>query len=237
MTNAEDTKREKAKKLRYKKPIVRGLNLMTIKEKLYDIQDECEEVHWFWDTDEETLINALDGNEDEAYEFKMMFSDLCGEIENMLRDMNEEWVPKCFDIFFVAAGAGNMGAFEGLAGYDSYEQDYIGINGYDIFDAEDESNKVLKRMTKDELIAASRQCFRIFQSYISLTYRYDCLKATMDISKDKNTGYLEQTKNLNNLYDIVDEKTAGFKYVWHAQKELKTLEDIFDSMPQEAWIQ
>ena len=101
MTNAEDTKREKAKKLRYKKPIARGLNLMTIKEKLYDIQDECEEVHWIWDTDEETLINALDGNEDEAYEFKMMFSDLCGEIENMLCDMNEEWVPKCFDIFFV----------------------------------------------------------------------------------------------------------------------------------------
>ena len=37
MHNAEDTKREKAKKLRYKKPIVKNLNLMTIKEKLYGI--------------------------------------------------------------------------------------------------------------------------------------------------------------------------------------------------------
>ena len=235
MTNAEDTKREKAKKLRYKKPIARGLNLMTIKGKLYDIQEECEEVHWFWDTDEETLINALDGNEDEAYEFKMMFSDLCGEIENMLCDMNEEWVPKCFDIFFVAAGAGDE--YGGLMGYDAYEQDYFRLNSYDILDAEDESSKTLKRLTKDELIAASRQCFRIFQSYISLTYRYDCLKATMDILKDKNTGYLEQTKRLNDLYDIVDEKTDGFKYLWNAQKELKILEDIFNSMPQEAWIQ
>ena len=59
----------------------------------------------------------------------------------------------------------------------------------------------------------------------------------MDILKDKNTGYLEQTKRLNDLYDIVDEKTDGFKYLWNAQKELKILEDIFNSMPQEAWIQ
>lgn len=237
MQNAEDTKREKAKKLRYKKPIVKNLNLMTIKEKLYDIQEECEEVHWFWDTDEETLLNALDGNEDEAYEFRMMFADLCGEIERMLCDLNEEWIPKCFDIFFVAAGAGNVGVYEGLAGYDGYEQDYIGLNGYDILDAGDESNKILKRMTKDELIAASRQCFRIFQSYISLTYRYDCLKATMDILKDKNTGYLEQTKRLNELYDIVDEKTHGFEYCWNAQKEWEELVKIFEAMPQEAWIQ
>lgn len=237
MHNAEDTKREKAKKLRYKKPIVKNLNLMTIEEKLYDIQEECEEVHWFWDTDEETLLNALDGNEDEAYEFRMMFADLCGEIEKMLCDLSEEWVPKCFDIFFVAAGAGNVGVYEGLAGYDGYEQDYIGLTSYDILDAEDESNKILKRLTKDELIAASRQCFQIFQSYISLTYRYDCLKATMDILKDKNTGYLEQTKRLNELYDIVDEKTHGFECCWHAQKEWEELEKIFEAMPQEAWIQ
>ena len=130
-----------------------------------------------------------------------------------------------------------MGVYEGLVGYDGYEQDYIGLNGYDIFNAEDESNKILKRMTKDELIAASRQCFRIFQSYISLTYRYDCLKATMDILKDKNTGYLEQTKRLNELYDIVDEKTSGFKYSWNAKKEWEELEDIFNNMPQDAWIQ
>ena len=155
----------------------------------------------------------------------------------MLCDLSEEWVPKCFDIFFVAAGAGNVGVYEGLAGYDGYEQDYIGLTSYDILDAEDESNKILKRLTKDELIAASRQCFRIFQSYISLTYRYDCLKATMDILKDKNTGYLEQTKRLNELYDIVDEKTHGFVCCWHAQKEWEELEKIFEAMPQEAWIQ
>lgn len=36
--NAEETKRWKAKNLRYKKPMVKELNLDTIREKLFDIQ-------------------------------------------------------------------------------------------------------------------------------------------------------------------------------------------------------
>ncbi len=83
MVDAEETKRQKAKQLRYKKPIVKDLNLWNIQEELGDIQEECENVHWYFDTDEDTLINALDGNEDEAYEFKMMFGDLCAECDQL----------------------------------------------------------------------------------------------------------------------------------------------------------
>lgn len=77
MIDAEETKRRKAMNLRYKKPIVKELNLYSIENELCDIQEACEDVHWYFDTDEDTLINALDGDEDEAYEFKMMFADLC----------------------------------------------------------------------------------------------------------------------------------------------------------------
>ena len=87
MDFAEEMKREKARKLRYRKPMVKELNLQNIKEELWNIQEECENVHWFFDTDEETLLNALDGNEDEAREFRMMFADLCAECEQMLYDM------------------------------------------------------------------------------------------------------------------------------------------------------
>ena len=45
MVNAEETRREKARQLRYRKPIVKDLNLMSIQEKLCDIQEECENVH------------------------------------------------------------------------------------------------------------------------------------------------------------------------------------------------
>lgn len=230
--DVEDTKRFKAKQLRYKKPIVKDLNLWTIQQELWDIQEECEDVHWYFDTDEETLINALDGNEDEAYEFKMMFADLCAECERMRQDLEEEWVPDCFDRFFVAVGAGeNLG---GLLGYDSYEQDYFGLSCTDAW-AEDESKKVLKRMTKDELIAAARQCFRIYQSFIALRHRYDCLKAAMDILRDQNTGYLQMVKRIEEVYEKADEESDGFKYQWC--KEVMELDRILENMPQEAWIQ
>ncbi len=225
--NAKETKQQKARQLRYKRPIVKELNLMAIKEELWDIQEECEEVHWYADTDEETLINALDGDEDEAYEFKMMFGDLCAECERMLEDLEEEWIPDCFDRFFVAIGAGDD--FGGLLGYDSYEQDYFGLSCTDAF-VEDESKKVLKKLTKDDLIVAARQCFRVYSSYIALKHRYDCLKAAIDILKDQNTGYLQMVKQIEETYEKANDE--GF----YGKADME-LDRFISMMPQEAYIQ
>ena len=230
--DAEETKRKKASQLRYKKPIVKNLNLDSIREELWDIQEECENVHWYFDTDEDTLINALDGDEDEAYEFKMMFADLCAECEWMSGDLEEEWIPDCFDRFFVAVGAG--GDFGGLLGYDTYEQDYFGLTCEEAW-AEDESKKVLKRMTKDELIEAATQCFRVYQSFIGLRHRYDCLKAAMDILRDQNTGYLQMVKQIEDVYERAEKASSGFRYLFG--KEVNELNRILENMPQEAWIQ
>lgn len=187
----------------------------------------------FFDADEDTtLINALDGDEDEAYEFKMMFADLCAECERMCEDLEEEWIPDCFDRFFVVVGAGED--FGGLLGYDSYEQDYFGLTCEESW-AEDESRKVLKRLTKDELIEASRQCFRVYQSFIALRNRYDCLKAAMDILRDQSTGYLQMVKQIEEVYERADIETAGFQYMWG--KSIVELDRILENMPQEAWIQ
>lgn len=66
ITDAEETKRVKARQLRYKKPIVKDLNLESITQDLWDIQEECEGVRWYTDSDdgEDSLINALDGDEE-----------------------------------------------------------------------------------------------------------------------------------------------------------------------------
>lgn len=229
---SEETKREKARQFRYKKPIVKNLNLENILQELWDIQEQCENVHWYIDTDEETLINALDGNEDEAYEFRMMFGDLCAECEKMIWDLKEEWVPECFDRFFVAIGAGED--FGGLLGYDSYEQDYFGLSCSVTF-VEDESKKMLKRLTKDDLIDASRQCFRIYNSFIALRHRYDCLKASLDILRDQNTGYIQMVKQIEEVYERADKESCGFLFK-HC-KEVQQLDRMSSNMPQEAWIQ
>lgn len=226
--DADRAKRMKAKKLRYKKPIVKELNLMTIEMELSDIQEACEDVRWYFDSDDDSLLNALDGDQDEEYEFKMMFGDLCAECDQLIIDLHEEWVPKCFDHFFVSIEAGED--FGGLLGYDSYEQDYFGLSCSDVW-AEDESKKVLKRLTKDELIASARQCFRVYQSFIALRYRYDCLKAAMDILRDENTAYLQMVKEIEKLYERAEKEK--FDEYGDATKKL---DSFFECLLQEAWI-
>ena len=229
MVDAEETKRFKAKQLRYKKPIAKNLNLDSLTQDLWDMQEACEDVRWYTDSDDgnDSLVNALSGDEDEAYEFKMAFADLCAECERMIEDIQEEWVPECFDIFFVAAGA------DDLLGWDSYERDYYGISQYESGLAENDSRDRLKRMTKDELIDASRQCFKIYQAYIGLRNRYDSLKAAIDILRDQNTGVLQAVKEIEKLYDAAQEKQGNYA---EYSKEWKEFERCTDALPQEAWI-
>lgn len=232
MTNTDELKRQKARNLRIKKPIVKDLNLDTIKEKLFDIQSECEEIRWYTDSDdgEDSLLNALGGNEDEAYEFKMAFADLCAECDALQTDLNEEWVPECFDILFVTAGAGD--SFGGLLGYDSYEGDYFGISSFEAF-AEDEAKKKLKQMKKDDLIASMRQCFKIYQAFIGLSVRYDSLKAAIAILRDENTGILQVVKEIEKLYEAASMEQGLYAEYSKAWMEF---ERYTDALPQEAWI-
>ncbi len=87
IANAKETRRIKAMNLRYKKPIAEGLNLDDIRNTLWDISEACGDVQYYVDGDDETLLNALDGDEDDAYEFKMMFSTLSAECEQMIYDL------------------------------------------------------------------------------------------------------------------------------------------------------
>lgn len=187
--NAEETKRWKAKQLRYKKPIVRDLNLDKIQEDLWNIMEECENIRWYTDSDDgnDSLINALDGDEDEAYEFKMAFADLCAECERMQEDLREEWIPNCFDIFFVAAGAGE--SFGGLLGWDSFEGDYFGINSSDAW-AEDEAKKKLKSFTNRQLN---------IRDYMQSTVRSGRNLSVIQMRFHRKLGFNNADKNLIQL--------------------------------------
>lgn len=124
-------------------------------------------------------------------------------------------------------------SFGGLLGWDSFEGDYFGIDGTDAW-AEDEAKKKMKTITKDELIAAARQCFKVYQSYIGLRNRYDSLKAAIDILRDQNTGFLQTIKEIERLYEAASKEqgiTAKYSTEW------KEFERYTDALPQEAWIQ
>ncbi len=231
MSKAGETKRIKAMNLRYKKPIAKGLNLDDIKNTLWDISEACSDVQYYIDEDDDTLLNALDGDEDDAYEFKMMFSELSAECEQMQYDLKDEYIPEYFDLFFVAVNKGGE-----MLGYDVYEQDYYGLRTYESRFANEEAVKKMKTLTKDQLIEAIQCCFGIYQAYIGLTYRYDCIKAAMDILRDENTGRLKMARQVEELYEKASEDTDGFKWSGGGAA-LKEFDRLLENMPQEVWIQ
>ena len=237
---AEEKRAEKAKALRYKKPIVTGLTLEAIKDRLYEMQGECYDVQYAIDGDDgDEILSAMLGDEEEAYQFKMAFSDLSAECERFREDLEDwEWqdyLGEYYDLFMVNGNVADE--FGGLAGWDSFEGDYFGlqdgyIEGYALKEAHE---KLKKALTKDKILDMFRLCMKVFTQYVGITYRYDCLKASMDILRQKNSEHLKSVKALNQIYDQADRETRGFQFCWNS-KAYDKLASIIDAMPREAFI-
>lgn len=227
---AEELKQYKAKQLRYKKPIARDMNLDYIREQIWNMGELISDVQWFVD-DHENLTNALAGDEDEAYAFKMAFCDLAAELEQFESDLDETWIPDCFDDLFPAVGADYFG---GYLGFDSYEQDYYGLNAYEYGYAEKEAEKRICRLTKNELLEAVGACLKVYTSYVALQYRYDCLEASLKIVQEKNLEGLKLVKAIEEQYDKAEEDSNHFQYEYG--KEVSKLNKMLDQVQQEYWL-
>lgn len=223
---SENLKKKKARDLRYRKAIVKDINLSNITSDLYDIIEECYNVQYFMDNDEETLLNALDGDEDDAYEFKMMFSDLCAECEQMQEDLQSEYIPNYFDDFFTSVSNG-----EDLLGWDFFEGDYYGLyGGYEENLARNEARKRISILKKEEIIEGAQLCFRVFKAYMGLRHRYDCLKSAFDILKDENTKFLQVIKKINESYERANNSDFWGNDDYEFDK-------LIELMPSEVWLQ
>lgn len=228
---ASEKKAYKAKQLRYKKPIARDLNLDQIQSEMWDMISACEDIHWY-DNDQESLVNALDGDEDEAYEFKMAFSDLEAELEQFQEDLDSESVTDYFDLFFPAAKARFAG---GYMGYDQYEGDYFGLEPYEYAYAEDEATKKLTALTKKELLEIAGVCMKIFRQYTALRYRYDCMEAAIEILRGENMERIRVVKGIEEQYRIAEKDSNSFEYKY--VEEVRKLNKMLELVPQEYWIQ
>lgn len=236
MTKAEEKRREKARQLRYRKPAVKDLNWSEIVTQLTEIEEACADVQWYCDSEDgwDTLLNALDGDDSDAWEFKIAFSDLQAECERMRDDMDDSYyfaqMEERFDLFF--AGIGSAAATGGMLGYDEYESDYFGLEpGWESEQAEKAAAEKLKRLTKDELIDLTGCCFRIAVNFLSLRHRYDNLKAAMDILREQNTALLQQVKAIEEAY----EAATRSEYEWN--NDTKALDRLLAQLPDRAWIE
>lgn len=224
----DDEKRiQKARALRYKKPIAAHMNLQYIQDEVWEMESTIRDVQWF--CDDESLVNALDGDEEEAFEFKMAFADLAAELEQFMDDMQDAFIPDCFDDLFPACGADQFG---GYFGYDSYDRDYFGLEPYEYQFAEQEAEKRICRMTKKELLEAVGACLKVYASYLALRYRYDCLESSLDILREHNMERLKLIKAIEAQYDKAAEH---FDYQYH--QDVVDFDRLLYNVPQEYWIQ
>ena len=150
------TKGERARALRYKRPALASMGWDMLWSELDNISEACDEIRWFMDGDDgfDSLVNALDGEEDEAFEFKMAFSDLSGRCELLGNALREAYIDsEQYDDCTVAL----VGNRYDIVGYDSEEEDYFSLCRYDADAATTESGKRLMRLTKAD--SASVSCF------------------------------------------------------------------------------
>jgi len=231
----------KAKAMRYKKPMSKELNWCSIREYAWQIQNDCADIRWMTE-DEEQLVDLMDGDEEQAFEFRMAFSDLSNQCEEFLEELQElqrydfmstdsddEDEATLFDLFFPAIGADDM------YGYDVLEQDYFRLDRYEEEWAEKEARKKLKRLTKDQLFDLAGMALGIARNYMSLSYRYDCLKNSIDILKGKNESYLQIVKAIEEEWKAWEEESDKGK--WKDTNAERAFDQMLQNIPERLWIE
>lgn len=195
---------EKSRNLRYKRPALSSMGYEFISNRLYEISEECGNVRYLFG-DEDNLEELL-GGEDEAYEFKMAFSELSASAEKLqdcLWDAERESCDEDFGEHFDDCTVALIGNRYEVIGFDDYQEDYYDLTRFEAGLAEKESGKRLMRLTKSEMIAQIGQCVGILIAFYDLERQYDYLSAAFETLKGENAGILEVVKEIEAAYERI----------------------------------
>lgn len=225
--------RRKAKEMRYKKPIAKEMSLLYINSTVSEMMETVADVVWFTENDT-NLAATLEGDEEDAEEFKLAFSSLDSDLERFSTDLQyDAWVPDCFDELFPAVHGGD--SLGGYLGFDEFEDDYFGLEPYDYGAAEREAEKRILRLTKKELLEAVGACLRIYSQFMALKYRYDCLYASFQILRDQNLSLLRLVESIDKQYEKAEEESRHFQFNYYAS--VQELDKMIATLPPECWLQ
>lgn len=221
------TKAEHARNLRYKKAALSTLSYDSITDELYTISSACADIQYFM-TDDESLVAALDGDDDDAYEFRMMFSDLSAKCEQLDEAVQDSNVRDYFDDFMV----GILGNKYNTVGFDSCEEDYFGLTRFEGELAQTESGKRIMALTKQNIISVAGQCLGTALAFLDVRYAYDYLKATFDLLKDQNLSILQTIKDIEAAYSEAESEN----FSPYAEKT-RIFERLLSALEDRIWIE
>lgn len=224
----DNAKAIRTRSLRYKRPALASLGYEFITNELYDIQCACDDVRYFVENDQDTLLNALDGDDEAEWEFRMAFSDLENKAEELSNQIGDWTIRDDFDDCTV----GLLGRRYKTVGFDSEEEDYFALTSFEQELAQTEAGKRLMRKTKPEIISTVGQCLGITIAFLDVRQQYDYLKATFDILRDENTAMLQVIKAIEAAYKDADE--AEFRE-W--DESTKIFDHLLTGLPQRTWLE
>ena len=219
------TKAERSRNLRYKRGALASMGYEVMQSELEEISEACSNDSYYGD-DMDTLIEALDGNDEEAYEFRMAFTDLsakCDELRERLWEIDMRDYDDC-----TVALVGNC--YE-MVGYDDYEENYFSLTRYESDLSTTEAGKRLMRHTKAEMISMIGQSLGVLMAYLDLRQQYDYLKATMDILTDNNHSVLRQIKEIEAAY----EKVGAVDYP--SGRDIEAFDRMTELLPERMWVE
>ena len=230
MTATNQTKAEKARALAYKRPALSSMGYRTIMEELELIQEACDEVQYWIDSDDGTLLDAFDGDTEQEWEFKLAFADLsagCYQLIDCIYDSVE--TEESFDDCTVAL----IGNRYEVIGFDGYQEDYVSLARYEEELAETEAGKRLMRLTKKEMIAQIGMSFGILLAFYDLRHKYDYLQAAMDVLRDENHSVIQLMKDVDAAYNAA----ASVQWDYEAKPFWEKFERLVRDLPERMWVE
>lgn len=232
-TFVEEAKRqmaaEKARNMRYRRPMLASLGWETIESELNDIEEECDTVRYFIDNDDDSLVAALDGDEDDAYEFRMAFADVSAKCDMLRNSINElDTGDDYIEDFFNTCTVALIGNRYDVLGFDSYQEDYYSLSRYEADLATTKAGERMMRMTKAEMISAIGQCMGIALAFADIKTQYDSISAAMAVLRNENTSILNIVKEIEKAYERCQDD-------WRNRDE--EFDRLLACLPEEAWVQ
>lgn len=229
MTAAEIRKQaaiEKAKNLRFKRPLVEELNLEQIRINLSEMNEACSNIRWYLGREVDELEELL--GEDDAIEFKASFGALGDDIERIQEETGDIWVPDYFDDFMAAVHPDGRG----ILGYDAYEEDYFPLTSWQTEAACREASERIQRKTKREIIDCAHTVMGIVCQYMAVKYRFDSLSAAFDVLMERSEQQLRAVREIEEAWAAADED--GFED-W--RESTRKLDRLLRALPDRIWTE
>lgn len=228
----EQQRREKARNLRYKRPALASLGAEFIINELDEIREACSNVHYYLDSDDDSLLAAMDGDVEEEFEFKIAFAELEGKVDALDMALGDiGWYERDgveFDDCLVSL----IGDRYEVIGFDAVEEDYFSLCKYEENLAYTEAGERLMRLTKKEMLSRIGQTVGVAMAVLDIRQQYDYLRATMDILRGENQSVLRLVKEIEEVYK---EAAAENFDPWFGST--RRLDQLLAQVPDRSWLE